>query len=58
MTQLRDHTLLRMTRSLCPHCLALVPAKSITGGSRVYFRGRCPKDGVREDFTSSDPPRE
>ena len=42
MTQLRDHTFLGMTQSLCPVCLALVPAKIITKGSRVYFRKRCP----------------
>ena len=54
MTQLRDHTFLGMTQSLCPECLALVPAKIITKGSRVYFRKRCPTHGVREDFICSD----
>jgi uncharacterized radical SAM superfamily Fe-S cluster-containing enzyme len=52
--QLRDHTFLGMTQSLCPECLALVPAKIITKGSRVYFRKRCPTHGVREDFVCSD----
>ena len=54
MTALRDHTFLGMTQSLCPDCLALVPAKIITKGKRVYFRKRCPTHGVREDFICSD----
>jgi len=54
MTLLRDHTFLGMTQSLCPLCLALVPAKIITKGGRVYFRKRCPTHGVREDFICSD----
>ncbi len=54
MTVLRDHTFLGMTQSLCPECLALVPAKIITKGKRVYFRKRCPTHGVREDFICSD----
>jgi uncharacterized radical SAM superfamily Fe-S cluster-containing enzyme len=52
--QLRDHTFLGMTQSLCPECLALVPAKIITKGQRVYFRKRCPSHGVREDFVCAD----
>jgi hypothetical protein len=52
--KLRDHTFLGMTQSLCPECLALVPAKIITKGRRVYFRKRCPTHGVREDFVCSD----
>ncbi len=51
---LRDHTLLGMTQSLCPECLALVPAKIIAKGPRVYFRKRCPTHGVREDYICSD----
>ncbi|WP_435007815.1 radical SAM protein [Tundrisphaera lichenicola] len=54
MTRLRDHTFLGTTQSLCPECLALVPAKIISKGSRVYFRKRCPTHGVREDFVCSD----
>jgi 7,8-dihydro-6-hydroxymethylpterin dimethyltransferase len=54
MTQLRAHTFLGTTQSLCPECLALVPAKIITKGKRVYFRKRCPTHGVREDFICSD----
>jgi tetraether lipid synthase len=54
MTQLRDHTFLGTTQSLCPECLALVPAKIIAKGARVYFRKRCPTHGVREDYVCSD----
>lgn len=54
MAKLRDHTFLGTTQSLCPECLALVPAKIITKGQRVYFRKRCPTHGVREDFVCSD----
>ena len=54
MTRLRDHTFLGTTQSLCPECLALVPAKIIAKGPRVYFRKRCPTHGVREDFVCSD----
>lgn len=52
--QLRDHTFLGTTQSLCPECLALVPAKIIERRGRVYFRKRCPRHGVREDFVCSD----
>lgn len=52
--QLRDHTFLGMTQSLCPECLALVPAKIITRGARVYFRKTCKTHGTREDFICSD----
>jgi uncharacterized radical SAM superfamily Fe-S cluster-containing enzyme len=53
--QLRDHTFLGMTQSLCPECLELIPAKIIVkDGGRVYFRKRCPTHGVREDFVCSD----
>jgi len=52
---LRAHTFLGMTQSLCPECLALVPAKIIVrDGGRVYFRKTCPTHGVREDFVCSD----
>ena len=50
----RDYTFLGTTQSLCPECLALVPAKIIDRGGRVYFRKRCPTHGVREDFVCSD----
>ena len=53
--RLREHRFLGMTQSLCPECLAVVPAKIIVKGeSRVYFRKRCPTHGVREDFVCSD----
>lgn len=50
----RDYTYLGATQSLCPECLAVVPAKIITRGKRVYFRKRCPEHGEREDFICSD----
>ncbi len=52
--QLRDYTFLGTTQSLCPACLALVPAKIIERGGRVYFRKRCAAHGAREDFVCSD----
>ncbi|MEX2114531.1 MAG: radical SAM protein [Pirellulales bacterium] len=53
--QLRNHTFLGMTQSLCPECLSLVPAKIVVrNDGRVYFRKRCPTHGVREDFICSD----
>ena len=51
---LRDYTFLGATQSLCPECLALVPAKIVERGGRVYFRKRCPHHGPREDFVCSD----
>jgi uncharacterized radical SAM superfamily Fe-S cluster-containing enzyme len=50
----RDYTFLGTTQSLCPACLAVVPAKIIARGRRVYFRKTCPEHGVREDFVCSD----
>lgn len=54
MQQHRDYTFLGTTQSLCPQCLALVPAKIIVRRKRVYFRKTCPTHGVREDFICSD----
>lgn len=50
----RNYTFLGTTQSLCPECLAVVPAKIIARGQRVYFRKRCPTHGLREDFVCSD----
>src|SRR3954471_10122005 len=52
--QLRDHTFLGTTQSLCPTCLSVVPAKIIVRRGRVYFRKHCPQHGVREDYVCSD----
>jgi hypothetical protein len=54
MLELREHSFLGMTQSLCPDCLAVVPAKIIARGQRVYFRKTCPTHGAREDFVCSD----
>lgn len=51
---LRDHTFLGTTQSLCPECLAVVPAKIIAKGPRVYFRKRCPDHGERDDYVCAD----
>jgi uncharacterized radical SAM superfamily Fe-S cluster-containing enzyme len=50
----RDYTFLGTTQSLCPECLAVVPAKIITKGKRVYFRKTCSQHGTRVDFICSD----
>lgn len=52
--ELRDYSFLGTTQSLCPECLALVPAKIIRRGERIYFRKRCPTHGERDDFICSD----
>ena len=49
--RLREYTFLGTTQSLCPECLALVPAKIVERGGRVYFRKRCPAHGVRRHPT-------
>ena len=53
-TTYRDYNFLGTTQSLCPECLALLPAKIVERGGRVYFRKHCPRHGVREDFVCSD----
>jgi uncharacterized radical SAM superfamily Fe-S cluster-containing enzyme len=50
----RDYTFLGTTQSLCPECLAVVPAKIIARRGRVYFRKTCPEHGERDDFVCSD----
>jgi uncharacterized radical SAM superfamily Fe-S cluster-containing enzyme len=50
----RDYTFLGTTQSLCPECLAVVPAKIIARRGRVYFRKTCPEHGTRDDFICSD----
>ncbi len=51
---LSDYTFLGLTQSLCPECLAVVPAKILVRDNRVYFRKTCPTHGIREDFICSD----
>jgi len=53
-TPIRPYTFLGTTQSLCPDCLALVPAKILRRGQRIYFRKCCPEHGIREDFVCSD----
>jgi uncharacterized radical SAM superfamily Fe-S cluster-containing enzyme len=52
--QHRNYTFLGTTQSLCPECLAVVPAKIVAIGKRVYFRKTCPDHGTRDDFICSD----
>ena len=52
--KLSDYVFRGTTESLCPQCLALVPAKIIVRGKRVYFRKSCKQCGSREDFVCSD----
>ncbi|HCP12399.1 MAG TPA: radical SAM protein, partial [Planctomycetaceae bacterium] len=52
--KLRDHRFLGMTQSLCPQCLAVVPAKIVSRNGRVYFLKQCVQHGAREDFVCSD----
>ncbi|QDT65578.1 radical SAM protein [Calycomorphotria hydatis] len=54
MLPLHGHSLLGLTKSLCPTCLDTVDAKIIERGGRVYFRKRCAKCGERDDFVCSD----
>lgn len=50
----RNYSHLGNTQSLCPECMAVVPAKIIAKGKRVYFRKKCPTHGERDDFVCSD----
>lgn len=54
MVDFRDYTYLGITQSLCPDCLAVVPAKIIERNGRIYFRKTCETHGVREDFVCGD----
>ncbi|MFO0424997.1 MAG: radical SAM protein [Planctomyces sp.] len=54
MPTFRDYTFLGTTQSICPDCLAVVPAKVISRGARVYLRKTCARHGIREDFVCSD----
>jgi len=52
--ELRPHTFLGLTQSLCPECLEVVPAKIVVRDNRVYFLKKCPTHGAREDCVCSD----
>lgn len=51
---LREHKFLGLTQSLCPDCLAVVPAKILSREGRVYFRKQCAVHGTRDDFVCAD----
>lgn len=42
------------TTSLCPECLALIPAKIVIEGEEVYYRKRCKVHGVQKVLVSTD----
>lgn len=42
------------TTSLCEQCLALVPAKIIIEGDRVFYLKRCKSHGVQKSLISTD----
>ena len=52
--QLAAHRFLGVTKSLDPATLAVVDAKIIERGGRVYFRKLLPDGSTREDFVCSD----
>ena len=45
MLEVRDYRFLELTRSLCPECRAVVDARVIDRGGKVYMRKRCPECG-------------
>lgn len=47
-TTSEDELLLGMTESVCPDCLALLPAERVQRGGDVYLRKRCPAHGPFE----------
>jgi uncharacterized radical SAM superfamily Fe-S cluster-containing enzyme len=53
-SQLRDHSFLGVTQSICPDCVRVVPAKILARDGRVYFRKQCPEHGLRDDFVCAD----
>ncbi len=50
----RSATYLGMTRSTCPHCLALVNARIESENNRVYFQKYCPDHGFSRALVSED----
>jgi len=50
----RPYVFLGQTTSMCETCLALVPAKIIEEGGRVYYQKRCREHGVQKTLISDD----
>jgi hypothetical protein len=44
----------KSTRSLCPECLAVIPADLFADGGQVRMRKRCPSHGTFSDIVFSD----
>ncbi len=42
------------TRSLCAHCLKLIPAKILIEGNDVFYEKRCHEHGVQKVLVSTD----
>ena len=51
---LRAHSFLGLTQSLCPECLEVVQAKIVSRDGRVWFHKHCPQHGMRNDFVCSN----
>src|SRR5437868_13889039 len=45
---------LGQTTSLCETCLALVPAKILAEGERVYYQKRCREHGVQKTLIADN----
>ena len=51
---LRDYVFIASTRSLCPECLANIPAKIIKKNGSIYLLKRCPSHGETEEILEED----
>jgi uncharacterized radical SAM superfamily Fe-S cluster-containing enzyme len=49
-----DEALIKTTLSLCPQCLAHVPAAVLQRGRQVWLRKRCPAHGASEAVIEND----
>ncbi|HEY3798737.1 MAG TPA: radical SAM protein [Caulobacteraceae bacterium] len=54
MRKSAPYLFLGQTTSLCETCLALVPAKIVADGERVYFQKRCREHGVQKTLIADD----
>jgi len=50
----RPHVFYGQTQSLCPDCLALVPAKIVFESGGVWYHKRCPEHGSSRVLVSTD----
>ena len=54
MRKAAPYLFLGQTTSLCETCLALVPAKIVSEGDRVYYQKRCREHGVMKTLIADD----